>query len=411
MKKAILSIIMAAMVMPTMAQYDGPGYYRVKNKGAAKRYISIINNKVEQRAKEVELSAGYAQEISVWSLATVKDPITDPGTVVWISGSSSDLALEAKGMQTKQLLGQYKLMINGSSLMSEAKGTQVYLADSYEKSDDNGVTRIITNKVAGEYGQYKSWEILKIDNKEEYFAVEPELKVGDKYYTTLYASFPYELPEGVKAYYVDDHEYAKSASPVAELKEIADNVPAATPVILECTSDKAADNILKPLEASDAPAAVEDNELSGIYFCGYMIYKGSEKEWLDEDWYLKEWRNVTEYNDETMRVLGTDKDGNLALMPATDSELVVTDLGKYLPANKAYFKINEKEADVTKGGIRLLGKDDFKTATAIMSVTNGDQNAAKQGVFTLTGTRVANGSTKNLSKGIYIVNGKKMIVK
>ena len=412
MKKVLLTALVAFMVLPTMAQFEG--FYRIRNNGAAKRYISIKNNKVEKRAKEVEIAAGASGEVSVWSLQTVKDPTTDPGSILYIAGNSSDLSLEGQGMRTRDLLSQYKLQNNGSALFSEVTKSGVsitaYMADNYEKElGDNAEVRIIYgSKVTPAYGSYKAWEVIKIDNKEEYFAADPELKIGGKYYTTLYTSFAYELPEGVKAYYVDDHEYEKVVSPVAELKEITDIVPAATPVILECTSNKVEDNILKPIAGSNAPAAVKDNELKGIYFCGYLMLGGKER---TKDWYLDEWKNVTAYDSETMRVLGKDAEGNLALIPATNNELVVTDLGKYLPANKAYFTISEKEAEATKNGIKLLNKADFDTATAIQSVVS--ENATeKSGIYTLTGARVAEGnSTEGLTKGIYIINGKKVVVR
>lgn len=412
MKKVLLTALVAFMVLPTMAQFEG--FYRIRNNGAAKRYISIKNNKVEKRAKEVEIAAGASGEISVWSLQTVKDPTTDPGSILYIAGNSSDLSLEGQGMRTRDLLSQYKLQNNGSALFSEVTKSGVsitaYMADNYEAEiGDNAEVRIIYgSKVTPAYGSYKAWEVIKIDNKEEYFAADPELKIGDKYYTTLYTSFAYELPDGVKAYYVDDHEYEKVVSPVAELKEFTDIVPAATPAILECTSDKLEDNILKPIVGSNAPAAVKDNELKGIYFCGYLMLGGKER---TKDWYLDEWKNVTVYDSETMRVLGKDAEGNLALIPATDNELVVTDLGKYLPANKAYFTISEKEAEATKNGIKLLNKADFDTATAIQSVVSKTATE-KSGIYTLTGARVAEGnSTEGLTKGIYIINGKKVVVR
>lgn len=412
MKKVLLTALVAFMVLPTMAQFEG--FYRIRNNGAAKRYISIKNNKVEKRAKEVEIAAGANVEISVWSLQTVKDPTTDPGSILYIAGNSSDLSLEGQGMRTRDLLSQYKLQNNGSALFSEVTKSGVsitaYMADNYEAEiGDNAEVRIIAgSKVTPNYGSYKAWEVIKIDNKEEFFAADPELKIGDKYYTTLYTSFAYELPEGVKAYYVDDHEYVKVVSPVAELKEITDIVPAATPVILECTSDKIEDNILKPIAGSDAQSAVSGNELKGIYFCGYLMAGGKER---TKDWYLDEWKNVTVYDNETMRVLGKDAEGNLALIPATNNELVVTDLGKYLPANKAYFTISEKEAEATKNGIKLLNKADFDTATAIQSVVSKTATE-KSGIYTLTGARVAEGnSTEGLTKGIYIINGKKVVVR
>ena len=412
MKKVLLTALVAFMVLPTMAQYQG--FYRIQNKGAAKRYISIKNNKVEKQAKEVDISVGKSQEITVWSLQTIKDPTTDPGSVLYIAGNSSDLSLEGQGMRTKDLLSSYKLQCQGSALLSEGTKSGVsvtaYMADNNDPyiTNENAAVVIVTGKIADDYGPYKGWEIIEIDNKEEFFAADPELKIGDKYYTTLYTSFAYELPDGVKAYYVDDHEYEKVVSPVAELKEITDIVPAATPVILESTSDKIEDNILKPIVGSNAPAAVKDNELKGIYFCGYLLANGKER---TKDWYLDEWKNVTVYDSETMRVLGKDAEGNLALIPATDNELVVTDLGKYLPANKAYFTISEKEAEATKNGIKLLNKADYDTATAIQSVVSKTATE-KSGIYTLTGAKVAEGnSTEGLTKGIYIINGKKVVVR
>lgn len=415
MKKVLLTALVAFMVLPTMAQFEG--FYRIRNNGAAKRYISIKNNKIAKRDKEVDISAGTAVEVTVWSLQTVKDPIRDPGTVLYIAGEPSDLSLEGQGMRTRDLLSQYKLQTDYTSLFSEVikSGVSVtaYMVDNpdtYSTNEDAAVV-IVTKKTMEEnkaYNSTRSWEIIKIDNKEEFFAADPSLKIGDKYYTTLYTSFAYELPDGVKAYYVDDHEFVKVVSPVAELKEITDIVPPATPVILECTSDKIEDNILKPIAGSDVPSAVSDNELKGIYFCGYLLANGKER---TKDWYLDEWKNVTVYDNETMRVLGKDAEGNLALIPATDKELVVTDLGKYLPANKAYFTISEKEAEATKNGIKLLNKADFDTATAIQSVVSKTATE-KSGIYTLTGARVAEGnSTEGLTKGIYIINGKKVVVR
>mgnify|MGYP003478423090 CR=1 FL=1 len=49
MKRAILTSIIATMAFPLFAQqYSGPGYYRLKNRGEAGRYISIENDKVSE---------------------------------------------------------------------------------------------------------------------------------------------------------------------------------------------------------------------------------------------------------------------------------------------------------------------------------------------------------------------------
>jgi hypothetical protein len=56
MKKTILTLIVAALTVPALAQYDGEGFYRIKNMGTAKRYISIANNKVEKKCQRNKLT-------------------------------------------------------------------------------------------------------------------------------------------------------------------------------------------------------------------------------------------------------------------------------------------------------------------------------------------------------------------
>ena len=45
------------------------------------------------------------------------------------------------------------------------------------------------------------------------------------------------------------------------------------------------------------------------------------------------------------------------------------------------------------------------------SLTDGQLTPAIRGVYTLQGVKVSNGSTQGLPAGLYIVNGKKTIVR
>ncbi len=396
-----------------LAQYDGEGFYRIKNEGAAKRYITIVNDRVDSNFKNFSVN-DYKTWRAVNALTTVKDPITDPGTILYITGNTGNLSLEGQGMKTSNLLKNYKLMAQGSQLCSEYKGTMVFMTDNYDAEIGKDATvGVGLSAIAKEAGTYASWNFIKVGNQEEYFGVIPEVKVGDKYYTTLYTSFAYQLSEGMKAYYINEHEYSdtKIAEPTAVLKELTGKVPEATPVIIECTSNKAVDNKLIPLKSSEAPAGVKDNEMKGIYFC-YVKYSFDDKSRGEsETAAAKELKNVTEYSASTMRVLGS-VNGQLALIQATDKQLEVTNKGKYLPANKAYFPIKASEANATKNGIKLVDKSTFDAAiTAIVTIAN-DEKPSKHGVFTLTGIKAkADNSTEGLSTGIYIINGKKVIIK
>ena len=89
-------------------------------------------------------------------------------------------------------------------------------------------------------------------------------------------------------------------------------------------------------------------------------------------------KNVINYDSKKMRVLGL-VDGKLALVIASDDQLVITDQGRYLPANKAYFQFTES----VEGDVLLLDKEDYekaggesevvieKCATPTISVVNG----------------------------------------
>ena len=78
MKKTILTCITAFMALPLFAQYTGPGFYRVHNRGNASRYVAIANNKVSEETKKISLSSGYNQKLEIEALATVLKAESNP---------------------------------------------------------------------------------------------------------------------------------------------------------------------------------------------------------------------------------------------------------------------------------------------------------------------------------------------
>ena len=81
-----------------------------------------------------------------------------------------------------------------------------------------------------------------------------------KYYTTMYTKFPYRCLDGVKAYVVSNVDATAHKVVLSEIK--SGEVPSGTPVVLECTSTKPAENRLLPLV--EEPAAIDgDNLLKG----------------------------------------------------------------------------------------------------------------------------------------------------
>ena len=101
------------------------------------------------------------------------------------------------------------------------------------------------------------WAFHIIDEEhfdENYFGAmpSPKTKMGGKYYTTMYTSFPYECRDGVKPYIVD--KILDNGK--AHLLEVSEDiVPAYTPVILECNSTEAIGNRLMPLLYDPLPVS------------------------------------------------------------------------------------------------------------------------------------------------------------
>ena len=225
---------------------------------------------------------------------------------------------------------------------------------------------------------------ISSDSEDNYFGIKPTVQVGDKYYTTFVASFPFTFAsEGMKAYTIQTVNEGKG---MAIYKELTGTIEPGTPVIIECSSSEAKNN---KLNISGAPAngtkplTSEGNALEGVYFCNYKDITTSSPHF-----------DAVQYKPYTMRVLGKAADGSLAFVK--DRSL------QYIPANTAYITVSNSAPDA------LLVVDE---ATGI---TNKVADKVQDGnVYTLQGVRVAENATSldNLKKGVYIINGRKVAKK
>ena len=423
MKRTLLICMTAMMAFPLFAQtYNG--FYRIKNRGEAGRYISIENDKVSEESKNINFASGYSQVAGVDALRTINNRESNPGTIIYVTGSASALTIEAQGMNTDDLLKKfgysgYKLKQSSKGeLNTTYQGMQLDLIDmGYDYPPTaNAFCGVATMSTISKnsIGSYALWDFKKIDNENEYFGIYPNegIEIGGKYYTTLFTSFAYQLREGMKAYYIDQHIYDTNhvQEPIARLQEITSGkIPAATPVIIECSSDKVEDNKVTLLSETLSP--ISGNELKGRVFC-----------YISTPYEDQNLKNALEFNKSTMRVLGLvdiERDNSngkiigakLAFVnEASNTYNNSLALNKgYIPANKVYLPINSSDATATANGIKLLLPDDYAVATSISKVTSEDK-PAQEGVYTLTGIKVKD-STDNLPSGIYIINGKKQVIR
>lgn len=369
--------------------FIGNGYYRIYNY-ATNRYIYVTDNKdYFDKSHEAEDFQG----IQLWKDANRAVP--DPASVLYIDEvSSNTFDLKAQGTGVHSLTGYYV------SVQKKKGGTYEVSASAY------GVIKYLTDDATGSSaqgkmgtsrtGDYRKWVIDKIetDHASNYFGIKPTIQFDGKFYHPFYADFPFKVvSEDMHIYIVD----GIVAGNVASMKEITGEIPANTPVIIECASANPSDNRLELLHSTSA--TVTGNKLSGVYFCNGKRPKASTDAY-------------TKFDASKMRVLSV-KNGYLVLTndaPERLNEIKTVDWDTYeqiqimcLPANTSYYKAKSSTPDVL-----LLTTD----PDAIGNIHAENKEATAEGVYSISGTRLRKtNDTQGLPAGVYIVGGKKVAIK
>lgn len=236
------------------------------------------------------------------------------------------------------------------------------------------------------------WILEKVDDT-NYFGVKPSTNMrgrDGKYYTTLYVDFPFQIKGDVKAYTIEGVE-AKNAdgyyfAKVKKLAQQGDVVPAQTAVVLECNSTNPADNQLLP--TGDEIPETSNNRLCGTFF-GSAINGLTVKDGAGNDY------NVTRDNIRAFNINTADSRNPIGFYKVKSN---VTNI----PGNKAFLVLTNAEAQA-KGFV--LEFEDGGT-TGIETIENSKHSTEDGVYYDLQGRRV-----ENPTRGVYIVNGKKVVIK
>ena len=236
------------------------------------------------------------------------------------------------------------------------------------------------------------WILEKVDDT-NYFGVKPSTNMrgrDGKYYTTLYVDFPFQIKGDVKAYTIEGVE-AKNAdgyyfAKVKKLAQQGDVVPAQTAVVLECNSTNPADNQLLP--TGDEDPEQSNNRLCGTFF-GEAINGLTVKDGAGNDY------NVTNDNIRAFNINTADSRNPIGFYKVKSN---VTNI----PGNKAFLVLTNAEAQA-KGFV--LEFEDGGT-TGIETIENSKHSTEDGVYYDLQGRRV-----ENPTRGVYIVNGKKVVIK
>lgn len=376
MTKSLLATFFMFAALSAGAKYNGEGYYRVQNL-KTDRWCSVIddNGSISYATTSADLHAIRLQK-------NFDVVCADPASVVRIYNVGGKINIEAQGVSISQIIGHYAdLTENGvvdgdmTYLVSGTyNGFTKYLGDSNWRPVDIGSMQTNTDK------DYRRWHIFPLDETgDNFFGVQPTVDVNGKYYSTMYADFPFSgASEGVKAYYI-----SAIYEDMLCLEPLEGAVGNAVPVIFECASDSPADNRLK-IEKVGAGRKVTDNKLSGRYIC------------FTES---KRLANTLKYDPDTMRVLGKTSTGEIGFITDRSLELI--------PANTCYLKV----APGSPAEYRCVDKATF-IATGVDEITLGDIDEPHD-VMDINGRVVIHNATpeqiEQLPHGVYIINGHKYI--
>ena len=386
-KRSFLLLLGCATMLGAQAQLSGAGYYRVKNVSSG-RYMSLSDN----HSRGVDFNSCTADCGAMQTSKIMDNIYSDPGSIFYldhISGVSYNVV--GQGTSLHDIINYYIYISPVGSyykIYQEQKGQRITLSDFDDVEENESYVATLGGKT--------TWYITPLNTTDNYIGVKPTISVGDKHYAAVFAGYPYTLGTGMKAYYINK---VIENEGVVIIKELTGTIPAKTPVLIECSSTDISKNQITPVLNSDAVPS--DNLAIGVYFC------------LGDRWSAH--YNSTKFDPSTMRVLSLNTYGNLAVSTSTQNLKTVmieprgAD-GKHLtvtaiPANSWYIPVSSS----APSELKLVTAEQY--ATGIKDITV--KPASLYNVYTLEGVQIKKNATSisDLHQGIYIINGKKVVIK
>ena len=386
-KRLFLLLLGCATMLGAQAQLNGAGYYRVKNVTSG-RYMSLSDD----HSRGVDFNSCTADCGAMQTSKIMDNIYSDPGSIFYldhIDGVSYNVV--GQGTSLHDIINYYIYISPVGSyykIYQEQKGQRVTLSDLDDVEEDESYVATTGGKT--------TWYITPLNTTDNYIGVKPTISVGDKHYAAVFAGYPYTLGTGMKAYYINK---VIENEGVVIIKELTGTIPANTPVLIECSSTDISKNQITPVLNSDAVPS--DNLAMGVYFC------------LGDRWSAH--YNSTKFDPSTMRVLSLNTYGNLAVSTSTQNLKTVmiepkgAD-GKHLtitaiPANSWYIPVSSS----APSELKLVTAEQY--ATGIKDITV--KPASLYNVYTLEGVQIKKNaaSISDLHQGIYIINGKKVVIK
>lgn len=387
-KRLFLLLLGCATMLGAQAQLNGAGYYRVKNVSTG-RYMSLSDNHSRGvNFASTSADCGAMATSSIW-----EDISHDPGSVFYldhISGESYNVV--GQGTSLYGII-QYYIYLTPVGKYYKAwqqdSGQRITLTD---KKSSKAVSYVTTT------GTYSTWNITPINTSDNYIGVKPTVTVGDKHYAAVFAGYPYTLGAGMKAYYVTK---VIEKEGVIIIKELTGTIPAKTPVLIECASTDVSKNQVTPVVSDAAVPSDLAAQVKGVYFCIGNPWSGHF--------------NSVKFDASSMRAFSANSYGYIAMTTSKDA-LTSVNIDQEdsngdnlsvlaIPANSWYLSVSSSAPSEMK----MVTAEQY--ATGIKDITV--KPASLYNVYTLEGVQIKKNATSisDLHQGIYIINGKKVVIK
>lgn len=373
MKKFYTLILSVIAFCSASAQLSGDGYYRVYN-NSTNRYIHVTDNK-----GHLNWSTTSADYYAIVLKKDFERAISDPASVLYVKDVAGKYDLQAQGTGLYSMIEAYvslrHVSSNNTYLAYVTNGLMTkYLSDG---SSDPYVESYLSDT---HNGDRRYWKVSKVSRDDaSCFGVKPTFTADGRRFAPFYASFPFTpVSDAMRVWYVVKIDTEMG---VAVVKEIKGTVPASTPVIIECPGESPVDN---KLDLGGTAVAVTENILSGTYFNNSMTTH----------------LNQVRYDSETMMIPGATADGRIGLVKSPTLD--------FIPANTSYLRV---PAGNLPQELRFMEADEY--FAGIGSVESDPDFSGPFDVYNILGVRVRKGVTSvdGLPAGIYIVNGRKVVVR
>lgn len=375
------------------ARINTESYCFIRNK-KTKQYLKLVGKSNYSNPPEGSTNGSFNGS---FVMVDQSKAISDPGCVFMVKGTSNN-----GGLKNATLTSQKIDVGNGSNtfIVKKAIAIRPVNEGTYSLSFTGTVTSNGNARDATLYfrdnsgtpdltilngGDDTEWEMPILNSSNlgtEFFGAAPNplLTKDNKYYTTMYTTFPFELQSG-NAYYIND----ASIIPIGDegkyrvvCQAIPDGrVPANTPVILEFDEPYASSNKILPLHPNTEITPLE----------GTQLLKG----------------HVDVIHDVVV------SNGHIYVLSIGQSSGVgfyKLKSGTKMTDNKAYAVLPEEAQQAAKNVIYSFGEDfeedDVATDITLEVVLPDDKTDST--IYDLQGRRV-----KTPTRGVYIVNGKKFI--